>query len=433
MDAEETLEFAATAFQTGDLDAAARYFREVISRQPREPRAHAGLGTIALLSGDVHKSAAWYRRARSLRGDDPESCISLAWAFRFFGRPKEAMACLRRALELNPHCGEARFALAIEHLAMGDYRRGWAAYESRFDMKFERVQWKRRRQPQWRGEPLNGDAILLHAEQGFGDTLQFIRYVPLVAGRGGRVILEVQPEIRRLAAGLPGVERLIVPGEKAGRVRWQCPLMSLPLAFGTDLASIPAKVPYLTAAPRKVARWSGRLAGSNFRVGLVWGGNPHNPHEAVRTVPLNALAPVFSLSGVAFYSLQRGPQAQELHRAHRHLPISPLDGRLGDFASTAAVIACMDLVITSDTAVAHLAGALGKPVWILLAWQSDWRWLEQREDSPWYPTARLFRQPRPGDWPAVTDRVRNELAALLPRDTLSFGALCPSPVKKLSS
>ncbi len=260
-----------------------------------------------------------------------------------------------------------------------------------------------------------GKTILLSEEQGLGDTIQFCRYAPLVAQRGARVILEVPPQLTRLAAGLAGVSQIVETGRPLPAFDLHCPLMSLPLAFKTELATIPAAIPYLKVDPDQSKAWQDRLgAKTKLRVGLVWSGGirPNQPVSVNqrRNIPLAKFA-VLNNPDVAFYSLQKGqPGEAELaelkHNRWSGPDIVDLTGAIGDFSDTAAFIDNLDLVITVDTAAAHLAGALGKPVWILNRFDTDWRWLLERADSPWYPTARLFRQDNPGDWDGVIQRVK---------------------------
>ncbi|HLJ65162.1 MAG TPA: glycosyltransferase family 9 protein, partial [Stellaceae bacterium] len=254
---------------------------------------------------------------------------------------------------------------------------------------------------------LGGTRILIHAEQGAGDTLQFARYVPMVAARGGRVVLLVQPELRRLFASLPGVEELVTGGPMI-RAMVQCSLASLPHRFGTTLETIPASSSYLAADAALTAQWRERLKSfPGPKIGLVWAGNPEHRRDRDRSIAPGFLPPLLALPGFTFFSLQKFAPPPGLN-------VMSLAGALNDFADTAAVIAALDLVITVDTSVAHLAGALGRPVWILLPAIPDWRWLLAREDSPWYPSARLFRQERHGAWKGVIERVAAVLSQHFP-------------------
>jgi hypothetical protein len=270
--------------------------------------------------------------------------------------------------------------------------------------------------PLWHGDRLHGKTILLHAEQGFGDSLMLLRYAPLVAAGGGRVVIEVPRALERLAARLAGGPYTVVAaGQPLPAFDTHCPLMSLPIAFGTTPETIPASIPYFTAAPDAAARWRARLAtGAGMKIGIVWAGNPAHLNDASRSIALDRLGPLFELPGTQWYSLQVGERAAELAK----LPpgrITDLAADLTDFADSAAAISALDLVISVDTAVAHLAGALGRPVWILLPFDPDWRWLLDRGDSPWYPAARLVRQLAPGDWDDVIARVRTVLLDCLER------------------
>jgi hypothetical protein len=302
--------------------------------------------------------------------------------------------------------------MGLWHLAEGNFALGWAEYEYRESARHARRKFS---QPQWRGEPLQGARILLHADQGFGDALQCVRYVPLVAARGGEVILGVQKRLHRLLARTEGARQVIRTDETPPAFTWHCPLLSLPFAFATDLSTIPARVPYVIPDPAHVEAWGQRLRGNSLRIGLAWGGNPNYPHELWRSIPLERLAPLTNLEDTTFYSLQMGAPARQVRQLGPRVHIINLQDEQKDFADAAAIVAHLDLVISIDTSVAHLAGAMGKPVWILLNNSPDWRWLLEREDSPWYPTARLFRQSTFGNWQEVVARVERELRRLATR------------------
>ncbi len=303
----------------------------------------------------------------------------------------------------------------------GDFAAGWHNYEYRWQTKMLRNARRNFSQPQWLGQPITGARILLHAEQGLGDTLQFLRYVPMVVARGAKVILEVPSELRRLIENARlitsgGSVQIVTRGSRLPDFEWQSPLMSLPLVFQTDLASIPASIPYLRAdsqLTREFAQHFASPANTGLRVGLVWSGSPRHTRDPQRSIPLAQLCTLTEIPGTTFYSLQKGPAAKELLDMPIDMNLVDLSGYLNDFADTAAAVANLDLLVTVDTAVAHLAGALGKPVWLLLTRNPDWRWLLEREDSPWYPTARLFRQSVAGDWASVIERVHYELQRLV--------------------
>ena len=289
-------------------------------------------------------------------------------------------------------------------------------FESRWELPpLTERRWKGG-QPQWSGEDLQGKTIYVFSEQGFGDTLQFIRYAPLAAQRGARVIVRVQPELVRLVATLKGVEDVGPYGRVPDDFDLYCPIMSLPRAFGTRLDTIPANVPYLSPEPGLVEGWQRRLAGGRaLRVGIVWSSGIRDYDRSIfyagisKSMTLAQFAPLARVPDVVFYSLQKGEPAREADRPPAGMRLFDVANELRDFADSAALIAALDLVITVDTAVAHLAGALGKPVWNLVKFHGCWRWLVNRPDSPWYPTMRLFRQPDPGNWRSVAEAVASAL------------------------
>ncbi|MBV8889387.1 MAG: tetratricopeptide repeat protein [Alphaproteobacteria bacterium] len=391
-------------FDAGDYAEAANCYCRALALDPGHAIAHNNLGNVQARRGDLIAATESLERAIRLGPGYIAPRINLGNVILERGAPETALACYESALRLAPDHVEAHQNLGLVRLLLGDFAGGWPEW------RWPRPVPPRFVQPEWRGEPLGGAAILLHAEQGFGDILHFVRYVPLVAARGGRVILEVPPELLCLLGGIEGAERVIACGEPLPDFAWHCSLLSLPLAFGTELSTIPARVPYIeTPAP------SGRIlppAPDRLRVGLVWAGRPQHNRDRYRSLPLAALAPLGRVDGVSFHSLQKGEAAQQIAQHGPALRLDDLGDRLHDFTDTAAAIAGLDLVISVDTAVAHLAGALGKPVWLMLSWIPDWRWLMDREDSPWYPTARLFRQPAYGDWDGVVEQVGQALANL---------------------
>ncbi len=379
---------------------------EAIRLHPASAEYRNSLGSTLRALGRYEEAQEATQTAIALRPKYAEAHVNLGTCFWEQGRVENAEACFQRAIELAPELATAHANLSKLLLRAGDFQAGWAEAEWRWRSK-ELLSVRREfGRPQWRGEPLVGAPILLHAEQGFGDTIQFARYVPLVADRGGRVVLEVQPELKSLMKTLPGVERMIERGEALPEFEWHCPLMSLPLAFETRLESIPRRTPYLFA---------GTSAGRNsldapLRVGLVWAGSPTSSIDHFRSLSIAELAPLGKVPGVSLVCLQKGSKAGEARSGP--VPFSEYLPDAGDFGVTAEWVSGLDLVITVDSAAAHLAGALGKPVWILVPAVSDWRWMVDREDSPWYPTARLFRQQRSGDWGPVVERVARELGLL---------------------
>lgn len=340
------------------------------------------------------------------------------------GQHEQALRSYERALALNPDFAEAHWNESLCLLQMGKLTQGWEKYEWRWQRNRIKAGQRGFAQPLWLGDfAIEGKTILLHAEQGLGDTLQFCRYTAMVAALGARVLLEVPPELMRLLASLEGVAQLIEQGRPLPPFDCHCPLLSLPLAFRTELASIPATVPYLFADAQTSQRWAERIAPDaaddrHLKVGLVWAGGsrPHvaelRKNDARRSITLDALRPILKVPHVRFYSLQKGPASQQLtHWPELGEQIVDYTEELADFADTAALVANLDLVITVDTAVAHLAGALGKPVWILNRFDTCWRWMLERQDSPWYPSAQLFRQPALGDWDSAIQSARTALLA----------------------
>jgi tetratricopeptide (TPR) repeat protein len=397
----------------GDPQTAEGLLRRSIALDPGNVSAHCNLGSALVKLGNNAGAVEAFRSALAL---DPTHALTLCNLGTFLDNTLDdregAVQCYQMALAAHPDSQTAQFHLSLQHLAAGDFTAGWRGYEARWCRPEFRNTRPDRLQPQWRGEDIRGSRILIYREQGLGDTLQFVRYVPMVARLGAHVVLRVQPSLVRLLSSSLGPAIAVVPVESddGSDAEWQCPLLSLPLAFGTQLATIPQDVPYLRAEP---AAWAQRLTALGIRVGLVWAGNPKHTRDRQRSVALAQLAGLTRLPGVQFYSLQKGPAAQDLSASA--LPIVDLAGQMEDFADTAAIVANLDLVICVDTAVAHLAGALGKPVWLLVPHVSDWRWLKDRTDSPWYPTMRLFRQQAIGQWEGVLEQIEQELEAMAGR------------------
>jgi Flp pilus assembly protein TadD len=395
-------------------EAIAAYDR-AIGLRPDFAEAHTFRAIVLAEQGQVEPAMAACRRALALQPGYPDAHNTLGNLLRAMGRVTEAVGCYRRALALAPDYPDAHFNLGMALLALSEFETGWPEYEWRWRTPQMAAAVRRFPQPQWRGEAAEGRRLLIHAEQGLGDTLMFCRFATLAADRGLRVVLEVPRTLVRLCANLSGVERVVTAGETLPDFDLHCPMASLPLALGTVLATIPAAVPYLRAEAAAVAAWRERLAGlaaDGLRVGLVWAGNPSldRPARAAmdrrRSLGPDRLAGVLAVPGVSFVSLQKdGPALPP------GAPVIDLMAEVADFADTAALAANLDLVIAVDTAVAHLAGALGKSVWMLDRFDPDWRWMTGRRDSPWYPTMRIYRQPAPGDWESVLAEVARDLGA----------------------
>ncbi|TAE11595.1 MAG: tetratricopeptide repeat protein [Oscillatoriales cyanobacterium] len=406
--------------EKGELLRALDLYRRALEIQPHSWEAYNNLATVLQEQGNLEEALEYYHKALELLPDFVEAINNLGRTFLEKGAVEDAIACYRRAIHLNPDHASAHLNLSLALLLAGDFANGLAEYEWRWHIKEFKTGHScyltapgntlsaREYRPLWDGSNLQGKTVLLHAEQGLGDSLQFIRYVEIVKNRGGRVIVDCYPQLRRLFAMVDGIDLLIVRGEPLPEFDVQVPMLSLPYVLGTRLSTIPATTAYLS--PPADAEFA-LLPDRNLKVGIVWAGNPKHRKNMQRSCGLSQFLPLLDVSGVTFYSLQK-----EVLEADRALlngtPIVDLSPHFGDLADTAAAIAKLDLVITVDTAVAHLAGALGKPVWVLLAFSPDWRWLLEREDSPWYPSARLFRQRERGGWEGVFARVAEALGAV---------------------
>jgi tetratricopeptide (TPR) repeat protein len=394
----------------GRLDEAIACFRGALGVRPDFPRAHYNLGNTLAAQRRLDEAVTCYDKALSLTPDYPEAHNNRGKVLREQGRLDEAVAALRRAVDLKPDFADAHGNLAIALLARGDWTAGWQEYEWRWKTP---PMIKARRdfaQPQWRGQAAEGQTLLVHAEQGLGDTVQFCRYASLAAARGLRVVVEVQKPLVRLLRGLPGVDAVVGRGETLPDFDLHCPMLSMPLALGTTLATIPRTSAYLHADEAQVAAWRTRLAtgtGQGPRIGLVWAGSAKLASDARRSVAPGRLAPLFGVPRLQFFSLQKaGPPAPG------SFPLTDFMNEMEDFADTAALVTALDLVISVDTAVAHLAAALGKPVWLLDRFDPDWRWFAGQRNSPWYPTLRRYRQPHHGDWDSVLAEVVHDLRSL---------------------
>jgi tetratricopeptide (TPR) repeat protein len=393
------------------LDEAIAACRSAVALQPDLVDAGYLLGNLLRLAIQPQAALAAFAAAAANAPDHAPTQLGLGSALHDMGRLDDAIAAFRRAQALDPADDEAPRCEGVSLLLQGDLAAGWAKFYSRL----------RPDATQWQGDELGGRTILLYPEQGLGDTLHFVRYAPLVAARGGRVILQVQRPLLGVMRSLGGVSALMGARQVPPGFDVQASLLSLPWLLGTRLATIPADIPYLAADPAQVARWqavigaqggaSDGASGGGPRIGVVWAGGPRHWRDRERSMKVRHLAPLLTIGAARWFSLQVGAAAANLAQ----LPparVTDLAPRLTDFSETAAAIANLDLVIAVDTSVAHLAGALGKPVWLLLPFAPDFRWLLDRDDSPWYPTMRLFRQPTPGDWAGVIALVAAALAAL---------------------
>ncbi len=393
--------------QRGDLETAAQCCRREIALDPANADAHYNLGLVLQTLERPAQAMAAYTQALALRPSHADALVNQSLLYQDQLDLDAVIACCEKALRFEPANAEAHWQLATALLAKGQWERGWAEYEWRWKLKDFTTPEAVCAQPLWDGSPLGGRRILLHSEQGYGDIIQFIRYAPLVAERGGVVLVGCPPAMVSLLARAPGVGQA-----GSGRARLpafdvHAPILSLPAIFRTTRATLPDKVPYL-APPDQVFPLGTPVAGC-LKVGLAWAGDPKHRNDRNRSMPLEHFRPLAGLPGFQWFSLQAGPRAADLAQAPWTSPFTDLGSRFTSFDETASAIAQLDLVVSVDTAVAHLGGALGKPTWTLLPFAGEWRWMLHRPDTPWYPTMRLFRQDKPGDWPGVVARVGREL------------------------
>ncbi len=395
-----------------DLAGAWSWLRWALARNPDHDEAVNMQGILLHTEGRFAEAVAVFERAEAL--GNRAGASNRGNSLLDLGRMEEALRAHETAVERDPANAGAQYNLALTQLRLGDWKQGWAGYESRW--RFREVHRKPRvfEQPRWHGEELDGQRILLHAEQGLGDTIQFCRYATLVATRGGVPILQVQPAAERLMRSLPvvraGLAKTAVLGTEQ-QFDCECPLMSLPAVFGTTVDTVPWPGAYLGADPALALEKRAEFAeiGSGLRVGLAWAGNPGYKADRARSMQLATLLPLLREVDATWVSLQKGGAAEQLAGLPHDVCVCDGSSRERDLAETAALVATLDLVITTDTCIAHLAGAMGKAVWILLPHLSDWRWMQQTESTPWYPAARLIRQRVPGDWGEVLQRVCAEL------------------------
>jgi tetratricopeptide (TPR) repeat protein len=401
--------------QLGRHEEALGCYQRAVALKPAYPEAHYNRGNVLRDLGRGEEALASYDKALRHQPKFVAAHVNRGRTLRDLGRLQEAESAYARALYLQPGLAVAELNKSFVHLVQGDFRRGLPLFEARWREAQMAGAMRSFAAPQWDGrESLEGATLLLHAEQGLGDTLQFCRYAPLLAAQGARIVLEVQPPLVGLLRGLQGVADVVARGEPLPAFDFHCPLLSLPLVCGTTLDTIPAQPAYLAADPARIEAWQRRLgprrhAPGGRRIGLVWSGSAGHLNDRHRSIPLAALTPLFT-GQHEFVGLQGEIRREDVGvlRAHADHLRSFAD-ELVDFAETAALAAGMDLVIAVDTAGAHLAGALGRPLWLLLPFAADWRWLTARSDSPWYPSARLFRQGRPEDWASVIDAIGRAL------------------------
>ena len=386
-------------------DALAAYDK-ALSIKPGLESAWLGRGNVFYDLKRPDEAFAAYDRALALKPDLAEAWLGRGNVLRALKRFDEAFAAYGKAIALEQAFAQPHYNEGLLRLSLGQMEVGWKKCEYRWEVQQFRARKRNFLQPLWLGESdITNKIILLHAEQGLGDTLLACRYIPKVAALGAQVILEVQSSLKSLLEGFAGVSMLIGRGETLPHFDVHCPLLSLPLAFGTTIETIPSMVPYIIVRDNAVEKWRSKLSAQKLKVGIAWAGNPDFGGDGDRSVLLQNILPVTRIDGTECFSLQKDLRAgdDEVLDANPH--IVRVDKEINDFQDTAAIMMGLDLVISSDTSIVNLAGALGRPVWVLLPFMPDWRWLLDRNDTPWYPTARLFRQVNAGDWTTVLDDV----------------------------
>jgi Flp pilus assembly protein TadD len=415
--------------QSSQPEEAESVLRHALTLKPDHPEVLNHLGIVLMKQrGRIDEAIKHYLHAIAIRPGFGDALNNLAFALKMQNKLDESLRVYQQALASDPKYSKVKFNLSLVQLLKGELNRDtWLRYEYRW-VVIEENPHRGFTQPIWRGDvPLKGKTILLHAEQGLGDTLQFVRYAPFIAAQGATVHLEVQPTLKGLLTGFPGTTSVIGRGEPLPPFDLQCPLLSLPLAMDTTLRNIPALTPYVHAPADRIQKWSECIPASadQPRIGVVWRGNPKHKNDANRSVGFETFRRLFDQEVCKFISLQLGLNDTEAATFADHPACRVPAGKIGDFTDTAAIVAQLDLVITVDTSVAHLAGAMGKPTWVLLPFDPDWRWLMQRTDSPWYPNVRLFRQPKIGDW----DSVIAEVGVQLRRQFSRTPVISPAPLQ----
>ena len=401
-----------TLQENKQFDEAIACYHKLLQLNPSHPDAYNNLGITFQEKGQFDEAIASYKKSLQINPAHADVYNNLGFALYEKGQIPEAITHYQKALQLDPSYATAHWNLSLALLLSGDFKEGWREYEWRWGTRYLSSFRRDFPQPIWNGSDISGQTMLLHAEQGFGDAIQFIRYAPLVAQRGVKLIVECRQPLVSLIQQVEGIKEVIRHGESLPEFDVHCPLLSLPMLFDTTLETIPAKIPYINADSLLVTNWQKRIRNDNskYKIGLAWAGNPEYKQNRYRNCPLQLFAPLAELDNVTFYSLQKGEESKETKNPPNSMRILDYSEELHNFMDTAALIANMDLVICVDTAVAHLTGALGKPVWVLIPFTPDWRWLLSREDNPWYPTARLFRQSSIGDWKTVIEKISQALS-----------------------
>ena len=411
---EEIFNLAYMSHQAGHFAHAAELYRSVLQVDPDHFDSLHLLGLIVGTEGNNDLACEYLRQALRVKPGSAVAHFNLGIILRKQGKLDEAVASYLEAIRLDPNYTQAHCNLGMLWLLRGNFEQGWPEFEWRQELKW--LGFRSFPQPRWDGSHLDGKTIMLHGEQGLGLTLQFVRYAPLVKQFGGSVLLESPADLAALLYSCDGIDQILHQGVPLPPFDVQAPLMSLPAILKTTLATVPAFIPYLRPDPARTQAWREELNRySGFKIGIAWQGDPRHyqpnftPEDRARSIPLAHFETLVRLPGVRFFSLQKGYGTEQLAQWGAKWGIVELGDRLHDFMETAAVMMNLDLIISADTSPVHLAGALGRNVWTILPCDASWRWLLHRQDSPWYPTMRLFRQQQPGDWPEVFARVAREL------------------------
>jgi hypothetical protein len=408
----QALQEAVQHHHAGRLHEAEQLYRAVLTQNPNQVDALNLLGVIADHFGHHEAAVELIGRAAGIMPGEAVIKVNLAFALANLARVEESLAILRSAIAIQPLLPlDAYQNLASLLLVTGRFTEGWPYFERYRDELGLTAPGKVFAQPKWRGEDLAGKTILIYTEQGLGDVIQFVRYALLLGRAGARVLIGCPPPLERLLRGCPELGQVVPSGASPPSFDYHCPILSLPGVFGTELHSVPAEIPYIHPEPQLVEEWAARLGPPDgwLRVGLIWAGRPEHENDRRRSITLAALAPLGKVEGVRFYSLQKGPAADQARHPPAGMELIDLTADLTDLAHTAAMMSHLDLVIGVDTGPMHLAGATGRPAWVMLPLFPDFRWLMNREDSPWYPTMRLFRQTQPGQWADVIESVASAL------------------------
>lgn len=394
----------------GKLEAAIACYQRSLVLRPNTSSTYSNLGNALRELGRLEAAAASMQQAIRLAPDGPEPLYNLGLVLRDMGQDEKALTCFETVLKMRPDHVECHWDRALLLLLRGDFPRGFEEYEWRWKLK--RSPPRGFRQPVWDGRPFQGKTVLLHQEQGFGDMIQFARYIPIVKKLGGRVMVECQGEIARLVATVEGIDQVIVRGSPLPPFDMYAPMLSLPRILKTTKEAIPAAVPYVK--PPELSTIPLPVGGQQqLRIGISWAGRPTHRNDRNRSCGIEHFVELMGMPGTVFFSLQKGDRAQDLRDKASEALVMDVGRRLEDFADTASVVQQLDLVITVDTALAHLAGALGKPAWVAIPFVGDWRWMREGETTPWYPSMRLFRQKTRGDWNSTFNEMRRALRLLV--------------------